>query len=82
MDEEEVKNLKKTKFTCTWIQQQQKLHANVIANIKLQLLQFILDFIESIGQLWYAKQSQTEQIKLLAIMQRCLVGQIVVQSMM
>lgn len=51
----------------TWIQQQQKFHANIIANIEFKLLQFVLDLIELFGQLWYAQQTQAQQVEFLSI---------------
>lgn len=61
-----------------WIQQEQELHANVVADVEAQLDQLVLQLVEVVGQLRNAEQSEAEQIEFLAIVQGGLVGQVVV----
>lgn len=53
--------------TLTWIEKQQELYADVIADIEFELLQLDRDVVEVIRQGGNPQQTQTEEIELLAV---------------
>lgn len=60
------------------VEQHDKLHADIIWDVKLELLELMWYPIEKFRQRWNAQQTKAKEIKLLSIRQRCLIGQIIV----
>lgn len=67
--------------TGTWIEQEEKLDTDVVADVELEVLQFGGEVVEMVRQRRDAQEPQAQQVKLLAVGQRRLVREVVVHTL-
>lgn len=66
----------------TWIQEQQKLEAEVLKRVEFEFSQTILNLIEGLRDGWYPQKSQSQEIELLSVGQSVLIWESVMHPLM
>lgn len=65
----------------TRIQQQEELDANVVTNVKLELLKFERNLREPVPQGGDPQEAERKEIELLPVVERSFIGEVVVHSL-